>query len=385
MSQIVACPECGKKFKVAENKAGKKIKCSGCNAVVTIPDPDGTEAANGDPWDMPVEEEYEAPPPPPPPRPRRSPERERRPRHKEPRRSSGGGMPTALKLVLALVGSLVGAALLSCGGCYLMLHKWKNELEASTMKDAEKARIDGWSSPTGLGVKAASPPASIADAESTERLDVTKTEDPSSINVILNKRINQAVEITGFCDSIRGGPGAWGVVLSNKPDVGSTLNPCQLQNSDEAYSKVSPGQKVTVKGYRASDDDHEHALIGCIILKADGERCPEMTTEELLAAIEPLSESDFEKKYESKPCIVSGTIERVKQPDDEDEYDYELYLSTNGKRKVRVDYIANESSTRKNRTDKSKLKKGTRIKAFGKLGRTDSDVYLADGVLITVN
>ena len=34
------CPECDKAFRVADEKGGKRIKCSGCEAVITIPDGD---------------------------------------------------------------------------------------------------------------------------------------------------------------------------------------------------------------------------------------------------------------------------------------------------------------------------------------------------------
>ena len=94
MSLIVGCSKCGKKYKVGDDKAGKKIKCGGCGAM--------------DVWDLPPAEDTSAPPLPP---------RAgiRKPAAKDsgkPRKKSGGGSG-GVWIVLLVVG---GVFMLGCCG-----------------------------------------------------------------------------------------------------------------------------------------------------------------------------------------------------------------------------------------------------------------------------
>lgn len=104
MSLIVSCDQCGKKFKVGDDKAGKKIKCQ-CGGVMTVPQ---AAAADVDPWDA----EPAAPP---------APSRSRLPApvvgRKSPSKSdskkksaSSGGAPVGL-----IIGIVAGVLMLGGG------------------------------------------------------------------------------------------------------------------------------------------------------------------------------------------------------------------------------------------------------------------------------
>lgn len=105
MSLIVSC-KCGKKYKVGEDKAGKRIKCAGCGSVLTIPLPEVEEEA--DPWESSAaEDEYEEDLPPArsaPPAARRS--SASREVVKRPKKKSSGSRKGLL------IGGLIGGGLL---------------------------------------------------------------------------------------------------------------------------------------------------------------------------------------------------------------------------------------------------------------------------------
>jgi hypothetical protein len=124
MSIDVACPECAKVHKVKEEAAGKKFRCKGCQAVVSIPE--AAEIAEPDPWDV-VDEDAEAPPPM---------ARRRKSQPAERGRSSsssGSGMPvtvivsiciTALMLagnLFGIVTTLMGGNMTGAGGSFIRL------------------------------------------------------------------------------------------------------------------------------------------------------------------------------------------------------------------------------------------------------------------------
>jgi hypothetical protein len=125
MSIDVACPECAKVHKVKEEAAGKKFRCKGCQAVVSIPE--AAEISEPDPWDV-VDEDAEAPPP----MPRR---RKAQPakRSRSSSSSSGSGMPVTVIVsicinALMIVGNLFGIVvnlmmgnLPSVGGVFIRL------------------------------------------------------------------------------------------------------------------------------------------------------------------------------------------------------------------------------------------------------------------------
>lgn len=103
MPLIVSCGECGKRYKVGDDKAGKRIKCAGCGGVIPIP-----ANEEEDPWDAPVEEEYEPEPPPSRrslPAVRSSGSRANMKRPKKGSKGSGGGKGL-------LIGGIIGGAVL---------------------------------------------------------------------------------------------------------------------------------------------------------------------------------------------------------------------------------------------------------------------------------
>lgn len=103
MPLIVSCGECGKRYKVGDDKAGKRIKCAGCGGVIAIP-----ASEEEDPWDAPVEEEYEPEPPPSRrslPAVRASGSRANMKRPKKGAKGSGGGKGL-------LIGGIIGGAVL---------------------------------------------------------------------------------------------------------------------------------------------------------------------------------------------------------------------------------------------------------------------------------
>jgi hypothetical protein len=98
MSIDVACPECAKVHKVKEEAAGKKFRCKGCQAVVTIPA--AAEIVEPDPWDV-VDENAEAPPPMPR---RRKPQPAKRSRSSS---SSGSEMPVTIIVSICINGLMI--------------------------------------------------------------------------------------------------------------------------------------------------------------------------------------------------------------------------------------------------------------------------------------
>lgn len=120
MSLIVSCSNCEKKYKVGDDKAGKKIKCAGCGTIISIPGAAAPEpqVEEEDPWDAgpshsdEAEDDFELPPP------RRS--APRRPAARSRSSRSSEGMPGWLKVLLIVFGSIGGITVLGCGGCILV-------------------------------------------------------------------------------------------------------------------------------------------------------------------------------------------------------------------------------------------------------------------------
>lgn len=119
MSLIVSCSKCRKKYKVGDDKAGKKIKCSGCGAIIAIP---AAAAEDVDPWDLPpAEDPYDSPPPA---LPRRTVGRQSTSKPSKPlKKRTGSEAPTWLKVLVISFMVIQGVTLLSCGGCYLVLDR----------------------------------------------------------------------------------------------------------------------------------------------------------------------------------------------------------------------------------------------------------------------
>lgn len=114
MSLIVSCSRCDKNYKVGDDKAGKKIKCGGCGAIIPIPA--GTED-EADPWDTssaPSDDEPSLPP-------RRTGTRQVEPsRASRSSKRSSGGMPTWFKVLLISLGALGGMTMLGVAGWFVV-------------------------------------------------------------------------------------------------------------------------------------------------------------------------------------------------------------------------------------------------------------------------
>ncbi|MEZ6067389.1 MAG: hypothetical protein R3B90_17170 [Planctomycetaceae bacterium] len=39
----VECPGCGREYRTADDKAGRRFRCSSCNAIISVPDVDADE------------------------------------------------------------------------------------------------------------------------------------------------------------------------------------------------------------------------------------------------------------------------------------------------------------------------------------------------------
>ena len=138
MSLIVSCSKCGKKYKVGDDKAGKKIKCTGCNSIILIPSRGAIEvlpAEEADPWDLAPPDDSDAdsqlglPP--------RAGSRTAAPRPSRPSKR-GGGIPTWIKVLLIVFSGLGGITLLACGGCYFVAKK----VETNVREQAKEATRD---------------------------------------------------------------------------------------------------------------------------------------------------------------------------------------------------------------------------------------------------
>lgn len=106
MSLTVFCSNCGKKFSMAAESAGKKFKCSGCGTIVTIPVPQAASETT-EVWDQPLDSEtdYDAPPEMPSRGASRESGRARRP----------GGSSSSTKVILIVLAVVGGICLLCCG------------------------------------------------------------------------------------------------------------------------------------------------------------------------------------------------------------------------------------------------------------------------------
>jgi len=116
MSLSVACPGCGREYRVKDELAGKKIRCKECDAVIAIPQPDEDELGLADDELA----ELQAAPPLSSASRKKASSKSTKPAKK---RSSSGGMSTAMKWTLGLLGGGLLVVTLCCGG--LFLAGWK--------------------------------------------------------------------------------------------------------------------------------------------------------------------------------------------------------------------------------------------------------------------
>ena len=122
MSLTVDCPECGKRYKVKDELAGKAIRCRECQATIRIPAAEADEEFNFDASEM----EAEAPPdelPPTRPKSKSAP----KPVARKKRASSDS---SAWKWVLGIAGGFVVLGLLCCGVAGYLISRSVNQLTA---------------------------------------------------------------------------------------------------------------------------------------------------------------------------------------------------------------------------------------------------------------
>lgn len=96
MAITVVCPECGNSHKVKDEAAGKKLRCKGCEKVISIPKPAAVSEA--DPWENLDENDggEELPPV------VRPPARSKKGTGKKSSSRSGGGMPMAIMVSIGI-------------------------------------------------------------------------------------------------------------------------------------------------------------------------------------------------------------------------------------------------------------------------------------------
>jgi len=84
---------------------------------------------------------------------------------------------------------------------------------------------------------------------------------------------------------------------------------CAPEGEKVPWKKALPGQTVTIRGISRTDFDRD--LLHCIIVKAEGPRCQELTDEQILKEFEADksgAEEKLIKGYYKGYCIVRGTI-----------------------------------------------------------------------------
>jgi len=109
MAIQVSCAECGKDFRVKDELAGRRFRCSGCQATISIPD----AKTENDPWDLGNEDYGEAIPDPK--------EEESRPAPKKKKKTSrksrsSGGMPASVIIAMTCTGLTFGIVILGLLG-----------------------------------------------------------------------------------------------------------------------------------------------------------------------------------------------------------------------------------------------------------------------------
>jgi hypothetical protein len=113
MAISVSCPGCAKTYQVKDEAAGKKFRCKACEAIVSVPE--GTAAAQGDPWDNldlgtqqdPYGEENESP--------FEAPVRRRKKKSSR-KKSRGGGMPISVMVAIGCEAMLILINVVGVGG-----------------------------------------------------------------------------------------------------------------------------------------------------------------------------------------------------------------------------------------------------------------------------
>lgn len=303
MSLIATCPDCGKKYKVGDDKAGKKIRCSACQAIITVP------SAEGDEWDAPPEEEYDAPPPPP-----RTPSRggAGRASSKGSKRSSqSSGMPPALRITLIIFGVLGGITLLGCGGCYIATHYFINKA-GEAIKEAVKNSVKHENKDENGN------PIPLFDV-TTETNSTTAL---FGLKMFLLENKGNVVEVRGLVRAIGGQPGERNLVLGfeEKRTAPQSLRapPFRLKDQSDAFTKVTPFQKVLLRGTSTGNPDDAAGLgmKDATIIKADGEGCLIVSETEIDRLYSELSKDEFKKRYDTKFVLVTGRIQLVQKPGD---------------------------------------------------------------------
>jgi dienelactone hydrolase len=122
MSLTVDCPQCGKRYKVKDELAGKAIRCKECQATIRIPAAETDDEFSYDPSEMEADEPQDELPPS-----RSKSKPAPKPVAKKKRASSGS---SAWKWVLGILGGFALVGVLCCGGAIWMGTRAVSQLTA---------------------------------------------------------------------------------------------------------------------------------------------------------------------------------------------------------------------------------------------------------------
>ena len=308
MSLIVSCPKCAKKFKVGDDKAGKKIKCSACGTIVSIPAPaapKSSEDGDIDLWDLPPSEDPNAPPAELPPVIRPGSSGSKKPRPNSKSKKSSEGMSPALKTTLIVLGVLGGITAIGCGGCLIMVRmgaqkaavvlteigdKLEEEKKAQEARDAEKAKQARSQKPGTDSSSDASPSKPSDTATSQGQVDAA-TATPAAVlstEDVLNDKYaawqnlqGKVIEAKAPLQNIHYNDTrkSMVIVLENGPTSGSRHCTLSSNIAPDWWKTALSGKVVVIRGVVSGGIYPE--LINCVVMSSEQPPGPTVTAEEL--------------------------------------------------------------------------------------------------------
>ena len=110
MAIQVSCARCGTDFRIKDELAGRRFRCSTCQAAVSAPE----RPSEDDPWDLSDEDYGEAIPDPPEEESRPAPRKKKRATRKS---RSSGGMPASVMIAMCCTGLVFCIIILGVIGC----------------------------------------------------------------------------------------------------------------------------------------------------------------------------------------------------------------------------------------------------------------------------
>lgn len=344
MSLVASCKSCGKKFRVGEEKAGKKLKCS-CGTVISVP----SLASVADPWDdneeAPVSTSRSTAPPP---------VAGRRSRARPSGKKKGSSSGTSLGLILAIVGGGVALLAMVGGGVWFFLLREKPNAKVAQTNTANTtvttpdtttpistaapvsrrnrdpgpaSEVNDTNSPEKgngpSGRAAVSPPTLVANPPATTpggevpQLDVNDliTVD----NAPIQKYRDQVVQITGMVHSLNisrthiNGP--YEHITAEAFQLGTAKGGsfpavCYLKDQNAPWEKYTPGQTVTIRG-RVSN--RANYLTDCDVLKVEGQPAPRFTATEMAKELKqdyPAVRKKLEHTYQ-RAFLLTGKVTKI--------------------------------------------------------------------------